>query len=107
MTTEITGLSMPTQQQLIELHEGRPVIPPGYAALVVFCDLCQLRGADVLDCQEHALLHCRLGEHCISTTAACAAEESGGDHPSACEICGKKLREPLETDGLESGMNQV
>ena len=44
--------------------------------------------------------HCARGEHCTATTASCAAEASGLDHPSNCCDCktplhGLKEEEPL------------
>jgi hypothetical protein len=51
------------------------------------CDMCHLQGKEVQDTLEHALAHCALGEHCTSTTASCAAEAGGYDHPSRCCVC--------------------
>lgn len=55
------------------------------------CDGCNIRGKD---CPGQAA-HCAAGEHCVATTASCAAEWSNGEnpagHPRTCEDCAAVL----------------
>lgn len=66
-------------------HEGWSIVAPDGA-----CDLCTVIH-QTTDCPG-VLAHCRAGDHCTSTDAACAAATSY-DHPSACEVCGSPLKE--------------
>lgn len=65
----------------------RPGKQPPTPVKVVTCDLCEVQGFKIPDSKKHALSHCARGEHCTSTSAACAAGKSLDDHPGKCCDC--------------------
>lgn len=58
------------------------------------CDWCAM--SSVVEQCPGQDEHCRLGQHCISTTEVCALEwrhgENPGGHPRTCEHCGAQLK---------------
>ncbi len=64
---------------------------------------CCIVGAEVdMRCPyegKTATEHCAVGEHCVSHTASCAAEQSGEDHPNRCCQCSKELYSMKYQDG--------